>query len=677
MIIFFSLRFNFNFRLYHFRKTETNSLLLRLRLNYMSENARNILTRYWGYTKFRPKQEEIIDSVLNGHDTLALMPTGGGKSLTFQVPAMVKEGLCLVVTPLIALMRDQVQHLKRLGISAAAIYSGMFHDEIDAVASGCIHGRYKFLYISPERLIADNFRDFISRLNVNLLTVDEAHCISQWGYDFRPPYLHIAEIRELFPEVPVLALTATATPDTVQDIVEKLRFKEPVIIRAGFERKNLSYNVFKNNDKTGTLLSMLKKGKGSAIVYVRSRRKTRDLAEIIYKNGISATYYHAGLDAAVRIRRQKEWSTGKVRVMVSTNAFGMGIDKPDVRQVIHYDLPDSIESYFQEAGRAGRDQKPAWASLLYNNRDITDVKKRHAASFPPIATIKKVYNQLGNYFDIPVGSGENTGYDFDIGDFARQYQFDVLETYSAIKLLEKEGLLIYSETSGRYSKLKIGLNKSDLYRYMVENPADDHLIKEILRSYAGIFTDYININEKLLAKRAGMDVKKIVDMLTGLSKKKVLSYIPVRRKPQLIFVYERLDTDIIQLSKENYDLRKKAASKRLQAILDFITSGLQCRSIQLLRYFGEKSTRRCGICDVCRKKGKTELNDVEIELITGKIKACLSNGSKHLYDVVAGLHDIEEDKVLSVIQWLLDNERISRQKDETLVWTRQLDINLE
>ena len=643
----------------------------------MSENAREILTRYWGYSKFRPKQEEIINSVLNGHDTLALMPTGGGKSLTFQVPALVKEGICLVVTPLIALMRDQVQHLKRLNIPAAAIYSGMFYDEVDAVASGCLHGRYKFLYISPERLTSDSFRSFIAELNVNLLVVDEAHCISQWGYDFRPPYLKIADIRSFFAEVPILALTATATPETVQDIVEKLRFRDPKIIRAGFERKNLSYNVFKDNDKTGTLLSMLKKGKGSTIVYVRSRRKTRELAEVIYKNGIPATYYHAGLESAIRTRRQKEWSTGKVRVMVSTNAFGMGIDKPDVRQVIHYDLPDSVESYFQEAGRAGRDIKPAWASLLYNTRDITEVKKRHHASFPPLDTIKKVYNQLGNYFDIPVGSGENTGYDFDIGDFCRQYQFDVLEAYSSLKLLEKEGLLVYSETSGRYSKLRISLNKSDLYRYMVENSQDDHLIKELLRSYAGIFTDYININEKLLSKRVGIDHKKIVEMLTTLNKKKVLSYVPIRRKPQLIYIYERLDADYLQFSKENYDLRKKAAGMRLQALLDYITSGLQCRSIQLLRYFGEKSSHRCGVCDVCRKQGKVELNDVEINLITNRIKEFLGTESKHLYNVVSGLGDLDEDKVLSIIQWLLDNGQVNRQKDETLLWSRQLNIELE
>ena len=643
----------------------------------MSEEARKILTRYWGYTKFRPKQEDIIESVLNGHDTLALMPTGGGKSITFQVPALVKDGICIVVTPLIALMRDQVHHLKKMNIPAAAIYSGMFHDEVDAVASGCLHERYKFLYLSPERLTSDTFRNFISQLNVNLLTVDEAHCISQWGYDFRPPYLKIADIRDVFPNTPVLALTATATPDTVQDIMEKLHFKEPNIIKAGFERKNLSYNIFKESDKTGKLLALLKKGSGSTIVYVRSRRKAREIAEILSKNGFAATYYHAGLDAVNRTRRQKGWSEGKIRIMVSTNAFGMGIDKPDVRQVIHYDLPDSIESYFQEAGRAGRDTKPAWASLLFNNRDISDIKKRHEASYPPIATIRKVYHQLGNYFNIPIGSGENSGFDFDISEFCRQYQFDLLETYSAIKLLEKEGVLIYGENSGRYSKLKISMNKNDLYRYMVENRQDDRFVKELLRSYAGIFTDYININENLLAKRTGLKPKQVVDMLTALSRKKVLSYIPVRKKPQLIFVSERLDADYIQLSKENYDIRKMTATKRLQALLDFISAGLQCRSVQLLHYFGENTNHRCGICDVCRNQNKTELNEMEIELITSNMKEFMGASSRHLYDIISNLDKFDEDKVLSVIRWLLDNGQLNRQKDESLIWSRQLNIDLD
>ncbi len=640
----------------------------------MHEELIEILNKYWGFTSFRSKQEEIITSVLNGHDTLALLPTGGGKSITFQVPAMAKKGMCLVITPLIALMRDQVQNLRKLDIPAAAIYSGMHYEELDAIASGCIHGRYKFLYLSPERLEQDNFKQFIAKLDINLITIDEAHCISQWGYDFRPPYLKIADVRELHPNVPLLALTATATPEITQDIMEKLRFKKPNLIKGSFERRNLSYNVFQESDKSGKLIRLLQKGKGSAIVYVRSRRKTKELAEILIKNNIPATFYHAGLDSLTRTKRQKEWTDGKVKVIVATNAFGMGIDKPDVRQVIHYDLPDSIESYFQEAGRAGRDLKPAYASLLYSNRDIEEIKKRFVKSFPPIETIKKVYNQLGNYFQLAVGTGENMGFDFDIGDFCRQYGFDVLETYSAIKLLEKEGFISYLETGGKYSKIKIKLDKNNLYKYMVENPQDEYLIKEILRSYAGIFTDYVNINEKLLAKRTNIDVKRIIEILKTLNKKQVISYIPIRVKPQIVFNYERFDTKLIGLSKENYDIRKKSAEKRLVALLDFTTGKLQCRSVQLLHYFGEKHSRKCGICDVCRRENKTDLNEQQVSAIKYKIKSILSEESKHLYELIPSLSDFDEEEVISVIRCLLDNEQIIKHKDGSLSWERQTDL---
>jgi ATP-dependent DNA helicase RecQ len=640
----------------------------------MAKDIFEILNQYWGYTRFRPKQEEIIDSVLKGRDTLALMPTGGGKSITFQVPALAMEGMCLVITPLIALMRDQVQNLRKLEIPAAAIYSGMHYEEVDAVASGCLHNRYKFLYLSPERLAQENFQDFIARLNINLITVDEAHCISQWGYDFRPPYLKISEVRKLHPDVPILALTATATPAIAQDIMEKLHFKEPNIIRSSFERKNLSYNIFKENDKTAKLIRLLTKGKGPAVVYVRNRRKTRELADILVKNGISATFYHAGLQGNVRTKRQKDWTDGRVRVIVATNAFGMGIDKADVRQVIHYDLPDSLESYFQEAGRAGRDLKPAYASLLYNNKDLTDIKKRFQATFPPIETIKKVYNQLGNYFQIPVGAGENTGYTFDIGDFCRQYDLNVLETYSAIKLLEKEGFITYLESSGKYSKLKISLNNNHLYKYIVENPHDERIINEILRSYAGVFTDYVNINENLLSKRAGISREKVIESLKALHKKKVLSYIPIRVKPELIFNYQRIEAEYLQLSKENYEIRKNSAETRLVALLDFVTSGLQCRSVQLLRYFGEKHAHKCGICDVCRKEDKKPLNDHDVEAIKEKLKSMLSGEGKHLHEFMPELEEYDEDEVLSVIRCLLDNEQIIKQKDGTMKWYQQLDM---
>ena len=541
----------------------------------MGTEARKILTQYWGHTSFRPVQEDIIDAVLNQEDALALLPTGGGKSVCFQIPALLQEGICLVISPLIALMKDQVNSLKKRGIAAGAIHTGMHRDEIESVYSNCLTGKNKFLYISPERLENEAFLFVVGRLKVNLITVDEAHCISQWGYDFRPPYLRIAKIRKLLPEIPVLALTATATSDVVIDIMDKLEFKKPNLFKASFERKNLSYNVFKENDKIGRLVRLLQNESGSAIVYVRNRRKTRDLAEILSKNNISAIFYHAGLDAHTRDKKQKEWTVGSTRVIVATNAFGMGIDKADVRQVIHYDLPDCVESYFQEAGRAGRDAKPAVASLLVSNIDITNTKKRVSESYPSMKIIRNVYNALGNYLQIPEGSGKDTGYDFSIADFSKQYGFNILEVYNSIKLLEREGFLFYIESAGKFSKLFIPLKKETLYRYMVEHPESDQVLKEILRSYGGIFTDYININETQLAKRADMNKDVVVKKLIFLNKANILNYIPIRTKPQLVYAQERLSLNNIQLSKENYKNQKAAAEKRLQSLLNFLSNSIQ------------------------------------------------------------------------------------------------------
>ncbi len=634
------------------------------------------MVQYWGYGNFRPMQEEIIDSVIARKDTLALLPTGGGKSICFQVPGMMMEGTCIVITPLIALMKDQVMQLKKLGIKAGAIYTGMHRDEIESVYSNCLTGHTKFLYVSPERLENSSFINMIARLKVNIIVVDEAHCISQWGYDFRPPYLRIADIRQYAPEAPVLALTATATPSVVEDIMTRLRFSSPNLFKAGFERKNLAYNVFKETDKSGKLIRLFKEERGAAIVYVRSRRKTRELADILNKNGVNATFYHAGLDSKTRDERQKSWTLGQTRVIVATNAFGMGINKPDVRLVVHYDLPDCIESYFQEAGRAGRDGRPATGVLLYNNSDITNAKTRLKDSFPSLNIIKDIYNALGNYFQIPEGSGQDTGYDFNITDFAGQYGLNILETYSAIKFLEREGYLFYVESAGQFSRLFIPVNKTDLYRYMVENPSDERLIKEILRSYAGIFTDYVNINETLLAKRAEMDHKKVVEKLTALNKMKLLSYIPIRTKPQIVYSTERLNTKNIQLSKENYHHLKTAAEKRLQSLLDFITNSLQCRSIQLLAYFGELKAKRCGICDVCREQNKTELNELEFSKIKQLIKEGLASGPQHLYQLISSVGE-EEEKVISVLRWLMENKNVVKQKDDTFIWYDQLNMKFD
>lgn len=641
----------------------------------MNSEARKTLRKYWGFDVFRPMQEEIINSVLNSRDTLALLPTGGGKSICFQLPALMQDGVCLVITPLIALMKDQVNNLKKIGVKAGAIHTGMFLSEMESVYSNCLAGKYKFLYVSPERLENPAFLSVITRLKVNLLTIDEAHCISQWGYDFRPPYLRISDIRPLIPKVPVLALTATATPKVVSDIMEKLCFKSPNLLKSSFERKNLSYSVIKESDKTGKMIHLLSTQKGSAIVYVRNRKKTRELSEIFSNNKISATYYHAGLDAKTREERQKQWSAGKIRVIVATNAFGMGIDKADVRQVFHIDLPDCIESYFQEAGRAGRDQKHATAYLLINNLDLANAKKKLLDSFPPLDRIRLIYNAICNYFQIPEGSGKDMGFDFVITDFTRHYGLGVLEVYNSIKFLEREGYLYFIESSGQYSKIFISLRKEDLYRFLVENPGSDRLVKEVLRSYAGIFTDYININETQLAKRADMQRDEVVNKLIYLNKIKIINYHPVKTKPQIVFAVERLNSKNILFSKENYANLKIAAEDRLQHLLDFTSNSIQCRNQQLLHYFGEIKPNRCGICDVCQKKNKTDLNEIEFSGIKNMIKQKLKEKPTHLYELISSINKYEEEDIISVLQWLLDSKKVIRQKkDETLSWYEQLDL---
>jgi ATP-dependent DNA helicase RecQ len=642
----------------------------------MLNEAKKILTKYWGHASFRPMQEEIIDSVLKNQDTLALLPTGGGKSICFQIPAMMMDGVCLVITPLIALMKDQVSNLKKNGIKAGAIYTGMHRNEIESVYSNCLSGRLKFLYVSPERLDNESFLHVLSRLKINLVTVDEAHCISQWGYDFRPTYLRIAEIRPLIKETNILALTATATPKVVEDIMSKLHFKTRNLFKASFLRKNLSYNVLKENDKTGKMVRLLQNEKGTAIIYVRNRKKTRELAEILNNNKVVSTYYHAGLDSKTRHERQKNWTQGKIRVIVATNAFGMGIDKADVRTVVHYELPDCIESYFQEAGRGGRDLKPAAAILFINNVDIANAKKKLKDSFPELSRIRLIYNALGNYFQIPEGSGKDMGFDFNIAEFANQYSLNILEVYSSIKFLERDGYLLYIESAGQYSKIFVPLSKEDLYRFTVENQGFDRVIKEVLRSYAGIFTDYININEAQLAKRADLTKEEVIRKLSYLDKLKILNYVPIKSMPQIVFSSERLSIKNILFSKENYNDRKKAAESRLQYLLDFSTNNIQCRSQQLLAYFGEKKSNRCGICDICLSKNKTELTELVFEQIKEAIYLELNKSPQHIFHLVSSIKGFDEDKVLAVLRWLLDNNKVIRMKDETLTWYNQLDLNL-
>jgi len=627
-----------------------------------------ILLKYWGFSEFRSLQEEIIQSVLEGKDTLALLPTGGGKSICYQVPALAREGLCLVISPLIALMKDQVDNLKKRGIKAVAIHSGMHSNEVDIALDNCKYGEVKLLYISPERLATPKMRESLQQIRINLLAVDEAHCISQWGYDFRPSYLRIAEIRRFIPNVPVLALTATATPIVVKDVQKKLEFKTENVFRKSFERKNLTYMVIKEEDKLKRLLKIVGKVKGSGIVYVRNRRQTKEIAEFLRKNKLKADYYHAGLDQKTRDKRQTDWINEEIRVIVSTNAFGMGIDKPNVRFVIHLDLPDSIEAYFQEAGRAGRDEKQAYAVLLYENADIIDSRHNLIISFPEPNIIKNVYQALGNYYQLPVGGGKDIQFEFDLFTFSESNKFNSVIAFNALKFLEKEGYLILTEALYNPSKLFIKADKESLYRFQVENEFYDHFIKTILRSYSGIFTDFVRISETELAQRTKLKVDVVTKHLQRLEKLQILDYIPQSEKPLLIFIQERLNVKDIRISQEHYNDRLKEAKKRLEAMVHYAESKHKCRSQSLLVYFGECDTKRCGKCDVCIERNKISLNEMEFDNIVSRIRPQLKSRSCTIDELIRLAEPIHEDKVIRAIQWLVDNEKIKLEDDRSYRW---------
>ena len=619
----------------------------------MSAVTRSVLQQYWGYPNFRPLQEDIVDSVMAGKDTLALLPTGGGKSICFQVPTMAMEGLCLVVTPLIALMKDQVAHLVEKGIPAAAIYSGMHPDEVDLAYNQAVFGRLKFLYVSPERLQTDTFIEAVKRMKVCLLAVDESHCISQWGYDFRPPYLKIADIRPYMPKTPVLALTATATAKVVDDIQVRLGFKQKNVFQSSFERKNVTYNVFHEADKYGVLFRKLNAmTEGSAIVYVRNRKRTQVIADWLNSVGISATFYHAGLDGKTRDERQDLWMRGKVKVIAATNAFGMGIDKPDVRLVVHMDLPDSIEAYFQEAGRAGRDLKPSEAFLLVSPADIKKLEENLSQSFPELERIKMIYNALGNYFNIPVGAGENVSYPFVIHDFANRYGFSVVEVFHTLKILEKEGFLLLSDSFDEPSKVMIKASRDDVYGFQVNNPQFSELIKCMLRSLPGVMTDFVKINEEVLAKKMGTKAEKVVEQLKKLESYNLLSYAPRNDKPQVLFLSEFVDTKHFNLSKENYHDRKKDAEERVKAVIGFVNNGEECRSVQLLRYFNEKTRKTCGRCDVCQSRGRHLVPYASIE---EKLTSVVGEGSLPVEQVLSQCNEFEDTEVLDAIRFLVDS----------------------
>lgn len=593
------------------------------------------------------------------------MPTGGGKSITFQVPALEKDGICLVVTPLISLMKDQVAKLKKKGIKASALFSGMTRSEILITLDNCLYGDYKFLYVSPERTKTELFRAKFEKMKVSLIAVDEAHCISQWGYDFRPSYLSISEIRDIHPDVPVLALTATATLDILDDIQEKLRFREKNVLRTSFERKNLIFKAINSDDKLNKLIRIVQDFHGSGIIYVRSRKNAREIAEELQRNRISSTYYHAGLDHALRDKRQNDWTNGTVRIIVATNAFGMGIDKADVRFVLHYDIPDSIESYFQEAGRAGRDDKDASTILLFNKNDKSRMEKRVKSNFPEIKEIKRIYEALGNFFQIPVGGGKNLVLDFNIAEFSSRFKINMFVVYNSLKTLEREGYLELTEEVRNPSRVHFVTGRDELYRFQVENRSFDGFIKLILRSYTGLFNEFVSINESFLARKGDISPALVDEYLKRLNSLKIVSYIPGKRTSFIIYSEERLDTKNLAISRENFIKRKEGFIFRQKKMWDYVESEEKCRSQVLLDYFGEKEALRCGKCDVCTKRNDLGLSVYEFDLIIEEIKYLLQNKNYKLETLVSKLNR-EEEKVVKVIRFLLDNGKIKYDEEESL-----------
>ena len=631
------------------------------------DRFKDILKKYWGYGVFRPLQDEIIRSVADGKDTLGLMPTGGGKSLTFQVPTMAMEGICLVVSPLVALMKDQVQNLKDKGIKAELLYSGLSRHEIENILDKCLFGNVKFLYISPERIGSNIFRKKVEQMNVCLIAVDESHCISQWGYDFRPSYLKIISLRELLPAVPVLALTATATLDVVNDIQDKLGFPEKNVYRKSFERQNLIYLVRETEDKQKYLLKILNKQKGSSVVYVRSRKKCKELTEFLKNNRIRAEFYHAGLKNEVKDFRQERWRKGIVKVMVATNAFGMGIDKSDVRTVVHMDLPDTLEAYFQEAGRAGRDGKKAYAVMLYSNPDKVQLLKRISTTFPKKELIIRVYQALGNFLQVAEGAGKDAVFDFDLGQFCQNFKFNVLQAFSALKILQRAGYIELTDDLEHESRIHFAVQRDDLYKFQVANKDFDVFIKILLRSFTGLFTDYVPINIDTLSKRIKADKEIIIEYLKELSKHGIIKYIPRKKTPFILYAQERLPVDYISLSKEVYQERKENLEGKIHSVIDYAESKNICRSKFLLEYFGQRNAPECGKCDICKDKESNELSEEEYRTIYYAILNVIKSDYLEVDEIVTML-DYKDDKILEVIQQLKDNEEVECVSGNRIKW---------
>ena len=638
------------------------------------DRYKGILKQYWGYDDFRGIQKEIIESICSGHDTLGLMPTGGGKSITFQVPALAQKGVSIVITPLIALMKDQVDHLLRRDIKAAAIYSGLTHEEIIITLENCIFGDVKLLYVSPERLASELFQTKLRHMKVSFITVDEAHCISQWGYDFRPSYLEIANIRKLLPGVPVLALTATATPAVVDDICEKLSRSEECgvrsegfnVFRMSFERKNLVYVVRQAHDKREQLIHILSRLQGTAIVYVRSRQRTKEYAELLMKAGISATFYHAGLDTSVKDERQQAWQEGKTRVIVATNAFGMGIDKPDVRVVIHIDCPDSIEAYFQEAGRAGRDGLRSYAVLLYNNGDKRKLEKRVADTFPEKDYIRQVYEHLAFFYQIGIGSGYNHTFEFNIDKFCHAFHHFPIQVDSALKILTRAGYIEYTEEQDNQARLMFTISRGELYKLENNSPNEDKIITTLLRNYGGLFTDYHYIDEGFLASQTALEPQQVYQTLKGLGQRHILHFIPQKKTPYIRYIQRREDKEYLQFTPAIYEERLDQFRQRIQAVIQYATDDQVCRSRQLLHYFGETDSHDCGLCDVCLSHRKGGIvSEPRINTAQEKILEMLADGKPH---PITDLRSIQlpTDELDAALSYLLQEEYIL-QEDSCLI----------